>query len=79
MFEEHYNKQPKISPKSKKLAFLLCIVLGFWGAPYFYVGKKASGFIRLFTWNFLYIGFFIDLYTIHRGEFQDKDGLPVIE
>jgi len=75
MFEENYKKEETVSQKSRVVALILCLFLGLWGAPYFYVGRYKAGLIRLFTWNFLYIGFFIDLISIYQNHFTDKDGL----
>lgn len=50
--------------KSKGVAYLLLIFLGWCGAHRFYLGKYLSGFIYLCTCGFLGVGLFIDLFTL---------------
>ena len=78
MFEEKYLQENNCSTKSKSLTKLLCIAVGFLGIHYFYVGKIGSGLLRLFTWNFIYIGVFIDYFIIRDGLFRDKNGLKIL-
>lgn len=49
--------------KSKKImiALLLIPYTGWFGAYYFYLGNKKEGLKRLFTLNFLFIGWMIDI------------------
>ena len=50
----------KVDPKkSKKVAYLLLIFLGFFGAHYFYIGRKAPGILRLILLAGLIIGLMI--------------------
>ena len=65
-----------ISPKSKMVALILCIIgfFGLGGWHRFYVGKFGSGLIYLFTGGFFFIGTVIDLLSILGGGFRDKYG-----
>ena len=49
--ESNFNVRylPNISPKSKTVALLLCIFLGYFGAHKFYVGKTGMGILYFFT------------------------------
>lgn len=51
-------------PKNKWIAFLLCLVLGVFGAHKFYEGKIGMGILYLFTFGLLGIGWFIDLIAL---------------
>ena len=62
------------SDKKKSTAFLLCLFLGFFGAHYFYVGRIGRGFVCLITINWFVFGWFIDLFKILSGKFQDNTG-----
>ena len=63
------------SPKSRFVALVLCIFLGFFGAHYFYVGKSGMGVLYIFTIGLFYFGWFYDIYRIATGVFPDSNGL----
>lgn len=63
-----------IPPKSKWVAFFLCLFLGFFGAHNFYAGKIGMGVLYLFTLGFLGIGWLIDIIRILIGAYYDKWG-----
>lgn len=66
-----------ISPKSRLVAFLLCLFLGVIGFHRFYVGKIGTGIIMILL-MFTGIGeiwLLIDFIMIIVGSFTDKDGL----
>ena len=65
------------SPKSRMIALLLCIFLGFFGAHRFYTGHYLIGAIYLFTIGVFGIGWIVDIVLIAIGKFRDKDGLVV--
>lgn len=66
------------SPKSKGIALLLCIFLGYFGVHYFYVGKIFKGLAYLFTGGLFGIGWLIDIVRIALGSFRDSWGYPLL-
>lgn len=76
------NSQPQetqilVEAKSKKKALLLCIFLGYFGAHYFYLGKKKIGILYLFTMGLCGYGWIIDIFRILFGKIKDSRGLPL--
>ena len=65
------------SPKSKWVAFGLCLCLGYLGAHHFYVGKVGMGVLYLFTCGLFGIGWIIDMITTATGTFKDSYGRPL--
>lgn len=68
---------PGVSRKSKSVALILCIFLGYIGAHKFYVGENGMGIIYLFTMGLFGIGWLIDIILIAAGSFKDESGLPL--
>ena len=65
-------------PKSKIVALVLCILLGYFGVHRFYVGKGGSGLVWLLTFGLFGIGWLIDIVMILLGGFRDRFGRPLV-
>jgi hypothetical protein len=65
------------TPKRRRTAFLLCLCLGWLGAHRFYVGKRGTGRLYLFTSGLLFVGVIADLVFIVSGSFEDASGRPL--
>ncbi len=74
-----YVRAKAVSSKSKGAAIALCCLsfIGLSGMHRFYVGKKVSGFLHLFTFGYCLIGTIIDLIALSKGKFTDVNGLPL--
>ncbi len=55
-------------------AFLLCFLLGIFGAHRFYVGRTLSAVLQIVTLGGIGIWTLIDLIMIIIGKFKDKNG-----
>lgn len=66
------------SGKSKEIALVLCVLLGYLGIHHFYVGKTGMGILYLFTGGIFGIGWIIDIIAIATGSFRDNAGAPLI-
>ena len=66
----------KKTSKKKGVALALAIFpyTGIFGIHDFYLGKKANGFLKLFTLNFCAFGWFIDIIMILIGKYTTNDG-----
>jgi TM2 domain-containing membrane protein YozV len=60
-------------------AFLLCLLLGAFGAHRFYVGKVRTGVLQLLTLGGLGIWWLADLILIGTGAFRDNEGNRITE
>lgn len=65
------------SDKSKKVALWCCILGGYIGIHYFYVGKIGKGILYLFTCGLFGIGWIIDIIKIATGSFLDNANAPL--
>ncbi|MDX3809944.1 MAG: TM2 domain-containing protein [Bosea sp. (in: a-proteobacteria)] len=54
----------QIPLKSIGIAYLVWLLLGFWGGHKFYLGRPMIGLLYLLTFGFLGVGVIIDLFTI---------------
>ncbi|MFV0350945.1 MAG: TM2 domain-containing protein [Oscillospiraceae bacterium] len=69
---------PMVSPKSRTVALILCIFLGYLGIHRFYAGKVGTGILWLLTAGCFGIGAFVDLIIICVGSFKDGNGFPIL-
>lgn len=69
--------QPKAKPKSFLVAWLLSLLLGFFGVDRFYLGKVGTGLAKLFTLGGLGVWYLIDLIMILANAAKDKNGLAL--
>lgn len=78
-YKKRGNSRSKRSTKKKSVAIFLCCLsfIGLGGMHRFYVGKKASGFLHLFTLGFMLIGTIVDLVSLSKGNFTDCNGLKL--
>lgn len=68
-------------PESEKRilpAVLLCFFFGIFGAHRFYVGKRGTGLLQLFTLGGLGIWAMIDFIMIIVGAFTDGDDNKIV-
>lgn len=63
--------------KSKIVALILCIFLGWLGGHRFYVGKVGTGILYLLTGGLFGIGVLIDFIMILLNNFKDNFGYPL--
>lgn len=61
-----------VSEKSRSVALMLAIFLGWLGAHHFYTGKTVKGVLYLFTFGLLGIGWIIDIFQIAGGNYTDN-------
>ena len=54
--------------------FVICLLVGVFGAHRFYVGKIGTGILMLLTFGGFGIWYLVDLVLILCGEFTDKNG-----
>ena len=66
-----------VSPKSRLLALLLAIFLGYFGAHRFYAGRIGMGVAYLFTAGLFGFGWLVDIALIALGRMKDGQGLPI--
>lgn len=67
-----------VSVKSKTIALVLAIFLGYLGIHRFYVGKPISGVVYFFTAGVFGLGWIIDIILILAGSFRDGMGFPIV-
>ena len=64
-----------ISPRSRMVAILFCLLFGVFGAHRFYVGKTGTAILMILTIGGGFgIWVMIDLILITLGSFRDKEG-----
>lgn len=65
------------SKKSKAVALLLCVFLGFFGVHRFYVGKIGTGILYFCTAGVCCCGWIADIVNICRNRFTDGIGCRI--
>lgn len=65
------------SEKSRTIALILCILLGYFGGHQFYAGRKGLGIFYFFTVGGFVIGWAIDFILIILGQYKDKYGFYI--
>lgn len=65
---------PVRSQKSKGVALVLCVPLGYMGIHRFYVGKIGTGILWLLTLGCFGIGWIVDIVMLCCNKFADKSG-----
>jgi TM2 domain-containing membrane protein YozV len=66
-----------ISPSSRLVTLLFCVLLGVFGVHRFYVGKIGTGILMLVTIGGLGIWYLVDLILVLAGSFRDSNGRRV--
>ena len=67
------------SNKSRKTALIVCLIGGIMGFHYFYVGRYGRWILYMLTVGFFMFGWFIDIFKILLGRFQDQYGNYLVE
>ena len=67
-----------VSPKSKLVAVLLCVFLGYLGVHRFYLGRIGMGILYLLTFGLFGIGWIADIVFLLADRMRDGNGLPVV-
>lgn len=69
--------QIQVEQKSVGVAYLLWLFFGTFGAPSFYLGKTGRGVSMLLTLGWLFVGLFVDLFTLPRQVREVNEALLV--
>ena len=72
--DERLYDDPDASSRSRMVALMLCIFLGYFGVHRFYVGTIVTGVIWMVTGGLFGVGYIIDIIVIATGNFTDNDG-----
>lgn len=70
----HVMVKTPTSPKNWWAAYLLCLILGIFGAHRFYTGYTVLGIIQLFTAGGIGVWWAVDLVQLTLGKFKDANG-----
>jgi hypothetical protein len=68
----------EISERTRGVALPVAVLLGFFGAHRFYVGKTGTGLLMLVTMGGCGLWWLYDLILLVAGEFRDADGRRVV-
>lgn len=69
--------RPVTSSKSRTVALVLCVLVGYLGIHHFYAGKTGIGVLYLFTAGLFGIGWIVDVVLIATGKYKDGKGLLI--
>ena len=67
-----------VSPRSRLVMLLLCVLVGVPGVHRFYAGRIWTGFLWLCTFSLLGIGYIYDIIMIVCGAFRDGQGRRIV-
>ena len=67
----------EMGQKNAFTVLMLCIFLGFLGVHHFYSGKMGMGFLYLFTFGLVGVGWLVDIVLILTGRYRDGDGMAL--
>ncbi len=62
------------SDKSKGTALIMCLLGGWFGLHYVYVGRIGKGLVYLCTFGLFGIGWMADILKVATGGFKDSSG-----
>lgn len=62
-----------VSEKSRTIALLLCIFLGYFGIHRIYVGRIGTGILYFFTFGIFGIGWLFDILMLLFGSMKDGE------
>lgn len=68
-----------VSPRSRTVALVLCVLLGYFGAHRFYAGRYGLGVLYLLTVGIFGIGWLVDIVLVALGKMRDRDELSISE
>ncbi len=74
----YYSAGYPVSYKSRLVALLLCVFLGYIGVHRFYTGKIGTGILYIFTGGLFGIGVLVDIILIATGSYKDSNGFPIL-
>ena len=69
----------EVSEKSRLVALLLCVFLGWLGVHRFYLKKIGTGILMLCTFGGFTLWVIADIILIACGSFRDKEGKRVLK
>lgn len=73
------SESTDISDRTRGVALPVAVLLGFFGAHRFYVGKPGTGLLMLLTVGGCGLWWLYDLILLVAGEFRDGDGRRVVK
>ena len=68
------QEKQSVSSANYSTLLILSIFLGCFGADRFYVGKIGTGILKLITCGGCYVWWIIDIISVVKGKFTDKNG-----